>query len=47
MDIDQVKSQFPIFRQKTPTGKDLIYLELNQMNYLSLLKKLTKKKMEK
>ncbi|KYG73738.1 aminotransferase class V-fold PLP-dependent enzyme [Roseivirga spongicola] len=27
MDIDQVKSQFPIFRQKTPTGKDLIYLD--------------------
>ncbi|MBO6496744.1 MAG: SufS family cysteine desulfurase [Roseivirga sp.] len=27
MNIDQVKSQFPIFRQKTPTGKDLIYLD--------------------
>ena len=27
MDIDQVKSQFPIFRQKNPAGKDLIYLD--------------------
>lgn len=27
MKIDQIKSQFPIFRQKTPAGKDLIYLD--------------------
>lgn len=27
MSIDQIKSQFPIFRQKTPAGKDLIYLD--------------------
>lgn len=27
MNIDQVKSQFPIFRQKNTAGKDLIYLD--------------------
>ncbi|PWL31879.1 SufS family cysteine desulfurase [uncultured Roseivirga sp.] len=27
MYIKSIKSQFPIFRQKTPTGKDLIYLD--------------------
>lgn len=27
MDIERIKSQFPIFRQKTPAGNDLIYLD--------------------
>lgn len=27
MNIKSIKSEFPIFRQKTPTGKDLIYLD--------------------